>query len=1194
MGMEDLAELAIKYDAPMSSSMNKKDLAREVYRAYGAHAAAEMHFLMEEENVWVDSGGMEHTLLSGQSFMQMDGVDKLLPSEIATDLLASDSAASAFAYAYRNPHTKAHNDILVALRQAGVNPDDVYGQLSSEFRNSSYVPLPRELKNVLNTFEGYTSGNNLGQDILGGMAGYFGGNDSSLMDEFTTPKELGGLQVQQAIESVAAAYVDRAGYASDDHYNHDLAKVSRRIQANLGSGVQSIATQIALEKSAGKDAYTSYADILPSSLDDKRLAGIAGAAIPDKVGLASVRKNMRGIAAVYGYGKASGNTAGVTGLGVAPKPDERVDTLNELMLIHGDEPDFMAEGGREAESALSVALREREERIDVPAGAAAFIGPMPASQQIIVPPTPQLQFSPELQVGKAPASTVTHNGVTFHSVNQNSPEWDMLRSEHITASMAGTLLGHNKHSEPIEAVFGALGFNPFGIENIHNQHFKRGHRLEEIGRAKYAAEFGVRVDQTGFVTNDLYPGLGVSPDGLVGNDGLVEFKAPAANRFFDPLSKPEYLDQVQMQMAITGRKWTDLTQVGSNYGADGKEYQWLGRVDRIHADPKWAEQNAEKLQTYGAMIQEGRSLLGSVEAGAMSKEEFIDVMSKAVAKGNVEGVELLKSRAVPAEGLLGGARRETYSPNYHYQGPRKSERSGDVVPYSGGGGSSIPPNWGEPNPAEDHFEEEDADFGLAMTKSEFDKTMRDAVSGDAFKQEKGALGKAADAVKSILASNAGGSGTAGLLKMISAVNPALAAGAAALVGTAQIASDGIDAMQDEFTSSANAGIFNVNAFTTSNQNLEAFGLNENQARGLTGGIGNAAATLAAGDPSAASRIVVGSRGLLTMTDIRNTTDPSQLVALAAQRAKQRGLSGQQFSGLMSMAGLDGAAVAYNATDATIASNQTRHDSIMSQADADIAAHAMSGLRDTQISLSPRYGALQTGEMLLTTGVIDNLAGSLQSGRTAILAGAHTAVEDINHTVIDAYNSGKSFSNELINALRLTESGGDHNATNPGSTAKGDMQVLNGTASNPGYGVVPARDNSIAERERVGRDYYQALLKNYGYDVPTALLAYHEGPRVVDSQIKADPTGWKNHITAEEESYLRSFNNHFKAGLNAVTAGANADYFANSKSAQPATKVDVNVNISGETAKASVAVDNKAVKRKDVRLSVGGNTHNITS
>jgi hypothetical protein len=48
-------------------------------------------------------------------------------------------------------------------------------------------------------------------------------------------------------------------------------------------------------------------------------------------------------------------------------------------------------------------------------------------------------------------------------------------------------------------------------------------------------------------------------------------------------------------------------------------------------------------------------------------------------------------------------------------------------------------------------------------------------------------------------------------------------------------------------------------------------------------------------------------------------------------------------------------------------------------------------------------------------------------------------------------------------------------------AKYAMQVMPGTAGNPGYGVKPAKGDTAAEYDRVGRDYLDALMKKYGGD-----------------------------------------------------------------------------------------------------------------
>jgi hypothetical protein len=66
-------------------------------------------------------------------------------------------------------------------------------------------------------------------------------------------------------------------------------------------------------------------------------------------------------------------------------------------------------------------------------------------------------------------------------------------------------------------------------------------------------------------------------------------------------------------------------------------------------------------------------------------------------------------------------------------------------------------------------------------------------------------------------------------------------------------------------------------------------------------------------------------------------------------------------------------------------------------------------------------------------------------------------------------------------------------------AQGPMQVMPGTASNPGFGVTPAKDNSPEELARVGRDYLGAMTARY-QDPALTLAAYNAGPGQVDKWI----------------------------------------------------------------------------------------------
>lgn len=85
-------------------------------------------------------------------------------------------------------------------------------------------------------------------------------------------------------------------------------------------------------------------------------------------------------------------------------------------------------------------------------------------------------------------------------------------------------------------------------------------------------------------------------------------------------------------------------------------------------------------------------------------------------------------------------------------------------------------------------------------------------------------------------------------------------------------------------------------------------------------------------------------------------------------------------------------------------------------------------------------------------------------------------------------------------------------------AQGKMQVMPGTNLDPGFGVKPAKDNSDAERTRVGRDYLAAMLKRYGNDPAKAWAAYNAGPGRVDDAIAAGGD-WLARLPKETRDYV---------------------------------------------------------------------------
>jgi putative phage-type endonuclease len=95
---------------------------------------------------------------------------------------------------------------------------------------------------------------------------------------------------------------------------------------------------------------------------------------------------------------------------------------------------------------------------------------------------------------------------------------------------------------------------------------------EEIGaRNAYEFQYNLAVEQVGFVDHPSIAMSGASPDGLVGDDGLIEIKNPNSETHMHSIINKEididYIRQMQWQMACTGRQWCDFTSYDSRYPA---------------------------------------------------------------------------------------------------------------------------------------------------------------------------------------------------------------------------------------------------------------------------------------------------------------------------------------------------------------------------------------------------------------------------------------------------------------------------------------------------------------------------------------------------------------------------------------------------------------------------------------------------
>ncbi len=153
------------------------------------------------------------------------------------------------------------------------------------------------------------------------------------------------------------------------------------------------------------------------------------------------------------------------------------------------------------------------------------------------------------------------------AIEQRSNGWFSARLGKVTASkiadvMARTKSGWSASRANYMAQLVTERLTGTREEGFTNAAMQWGTDTEPQARAMYELEKGVTVIEVGFFDHPTVAMSGASPDGLVGNDGLVEIKCPnSATHIATLRGEPipdKYIKQMQWQMACTGRKWCDF------------------------------------------------------------------------------------------------------------------------------------------------------------------------------------------------------------------------------------------------------------------------------------------------------------------------------------------------------------------------------------------------------------------------------------------------------------------------------------------------------------------------------------------------------------------------------------------------------------------------------------------------------------
>ena len=197
----------------------------------------------------------------------------------------------------------------------------------------------------------------------------------------------------------------------------------------------------------------------------------------------------------------------------------------------------------------------------------------------------------------------------INNVEQGSDEWLAMRRGMVTASVVGQLItaktikpASNDYSRALTLNLVAERITGHTEPVFVNADMMRGNMDEPIARDAYSQYVGKPVEEIGFMVRDdigSYFRLGYSPDGLVGDDGLIEIKSRRAKKHLSTILADEVplenMAQIQCGLLVSGRSWCDYVSFC------GGMPLW---VQRVTPDPRWFEAIVAAVETFEQTAEE--------------------------------------------------------------------------------------------------------------------------------------------------------------------------------------------------------------------------------------------------------------------------------------------------------------------------------------------------------------------------------------------------------------------------------------------------------------------------------------------------------------------------------------------------------------------------------------------------------------
>ena len=191
-------------------------------------------------------------------------------------------------------------------------------------------------------------------------------------------------------------------------------------------------------------------------------------------------------------------------------------------------------------------------------------------------------------------------------IGQGTDAWFAARLGKVTASrvadvIAKTKTGYSASRANYMAELIAERLSGARSEGFTNAAMQWGTDKEPDARAAYCFMRDVDVAEVGFIDHPTIAMTGASPDGLVGDDGMVEVKCPNTATHLETLLggvvPAKYFSQMQWQMACADRQWCDFASYDPRLPEPMRLF-----IQRVPRDADWLRATEEDVAAFLAEL----------------------------------------------------------------------------------------------------------------------------------------------------------------------------------------------------------------------------------------------------------------------------------------------------------------------------------------------------------------------------------------------------------------------------------------------------------------------------------------------------------------------------------------------------------------------------------------------------------------